>query len=498
MATTRYLDKSTTRRGSIGDEEMGAHDGQYSENRWKKRQGEAETLPTATLPANQQDSLPSTEILGPPRHDPVTTLSHRSACRNNSALHSTTAQSAGNTAIDHGGDNWNPRAIRDAELAFNDIYETYYDEYDPKEKIPSSQHHRRPSSTSLDEDDGHALLARYRYHLSQFRKMLIFFGALLLASWAAYTLWYAPLHHEDTAVRQSVASKPDMDLTSHMSTSFEHLTLLKDLNPKHVPSAGQRAGRRLVLVGDVHGMKKELVKLLRKIDFDQDRDHLVLTGDMISKGPDSPGVVDLVMRLGASSVRGNHEDKVLLARRNMLRHSVDLVAADADTGGGGSEMRESSHSGEYRDRELARRFSPDQIAWLERCPVILRVGPIEGMGEVVVVHAGLVPGLALERQDAWFVMNMRSIDLKTWVPSNGRDGTAWNKLWNQHQHSLPTHQRSTVVYGHDSKRGLQQTRYSYGIDSGCLAGGRLTALIIEGAADGVTQKLVSIKCKAYK
>ncbi|EPE08028.1 ser thr protein phosphatase family [Ophiostoma piceae UAMH 11346] len=71
--------------------------------------------------------------------------------------------------------------------------------------------------------------------------------------------------------------------------------------------------RRFVFVGDVHGQRKSLDELLEKINFETGHDHLVLVGDLINKGPDSAGVVQLAMDLGASAVRGNHEDRVLAA-----------------------------------------------------------------------------------------------------------------------------------------------------------------------------------------
>jgi hypothetical protein len=55
-------------------------------------------------------------------------------------------------------------------------------------------------------------------------------------------------------------------------------------------------------------------------------------------------------------------------------------------------------------------------------------GRVARMGEVVVVHAGLVPGLKLEGQDPVAVMNMRTVDLETHVPSERRDGMAWTKV----------------------------------------------------------------------
>lgn len=50
----------------------------------------------------------------------------------------------------------------------------------------------------------------------------------------------------------------------------------------------------------------------------------------------------------------------------------------------------------------------------------------------------------------------------------------------------------TVIYGHDAKTGLKIRTYTKGLDSGCVKGGKLTALIIE---DGGKQSLVQVNCK---
>src|SRR5215472_5244349 len=76
---------------------------------------------------------------------------------------------------------------------------------------------------------------------------------------------------------------------------------------------------RTVIVGDVHGCRRELEDLLEKVEFDSDRDRLVFVGDVVARGPDSRGVLDLIDSLQAAVVRGNHEEKVLLGRRRLDR-----------------------------------------------------------------------------------------------------------------------------------------------------------------------------------
>ena len=61
------------------------------------------------------------------------------------------------------------------------------------------------------------------------------------------------------------------------------------------------------------------------------------------------------------------------------------------------------------------------------------------MGEVVVAHAGLIPGVELDRQDPFQAMNMRTVDLETKVPSENRDGTPWYKVRRSPTSSVFTH-----------------------------------------------------------
>lgn len=177
-----------------------------------------------------------------------------------------------------------------------------------------------------------------------------------------------------------------------------------------------------------------MVQLLEKVSFNQKGgDHLVFVGDMINKGPDSKGVVDLAREHSASSVRGNHEDRILLLRQEMVKTKT-LTTPDEGRYSGFS-------SRELAERALARSLSEEQAQWLENCPMILNVGQIPGMGQVVVVHAGLVPGIELEKQDPSSVMTMRTIDSDTNVPSPKKKGSNWAKVWL----SFPIYSSNIVV-----------------------------------------------------
>ncbi len=71
------------------------------------------------------------------------------------------------------------------------------------------------------------------------------------------------------------------------------------------------------------------------------------------------------------------------------------------------------------------------------------------------------------------------------------------KVWNKYQTFLPKKERSTVVYGHDSRRGLQLGKYTKGLDTGCVKGGKLTALILT-SGNNKKPKTISVDCKDYR
>lgn len=310
---------------------------------------------------------------------------------------------------------------------------------------------------------------------------------------------------------------------------------ISTLNKKN---ANQLFGILTKILADKYFGYIVVVALLSKVDYDKHNDHIILAGDIIAKGPSSPEVVDLAISMSASCVRGNHEDRILLARQSL--HSLTLnhhqqsnkestenktlrraAPPTADTAGKSKKKDKkegSDKSDSYfpADKDLARSLSKHQITYLASCPVILNLGPIPSLGNVQVVHAGLVPGIPLHRQDPFSVMYMRTIDLDTHIPSPLREGVPWYKLWERYQDAKVKKKKGgrkeegpgTVIYGHDSQRGLQLRRWTKGLDTGCVKGGRLTALIIQGGngdggkkktkGEGVQLQVKSVQCKIYR
>ncbi|KAF1972318.1 Metallo-dependent phosphatase [Bimuria novae-zelandiae CBS 107.79] len=327
------------------------------------------------------------------------------------------------------------------------------------------------------------------------RRLQRYFVIYVIAAVVILISWWVYIGPRYAVYRQEqleLGNAAKMGHVKSMTPAFKDLIQVQDLDEKHLP----RGDRRLVVVGDVHGCKEELEELLKKVGFRDDKDHLILTGDIVAKGPDSPGVVTLASRIGASCVRGNHEDKILLSIEEINDdHKNSVARAEVDVVDRPSENQEPAVLGtEPELLQLAKSFTEQQLSYLKSCPVILRVGQVGALHNVVVVHAGLVPDVPLEQQDPFQVMNMRTIDLDTLVPSEKRKHTPWEKYWNHQQKRKPAVERTTVIYGHDRKRGKNINKYSMGLDSGCVSGGHLTAMVIK---EGGKHKYVQVKCKQY-
>jgi serine/threonine protein phosphatase 1 len=75
---------------------------------------------------------------------------------------------------------------------------------------------------------------------------------------------------------------------------------------------------RLIAIGDIHGCANALRTLLAAID-PQPTDTVVTLGDYVNKGPDSKGVLDLLIALSGHSqlipILGNHDELMLQSRQ---------------------------------------------------------------------------------------------------------------------------------------------------------------------------------------
>lgn len=253
------------------------------------------------------------------------------------------------------------------------------------------------------------------------------------------------------------------------------------------------------VVGDVQGCYDELCRLTEKVRFDPAADRLWFTGDLVNRGPHSLKVLRLVRDLGprAVTVLGNHD--------------LHLVSAALT---GSARPKDTFHDVlQAPDRD-------ELVGWLRRQP-LLHVA-----AGVVLVHAGLPPSwslpmarkycaeasqaIARRRSNHFLGRDMYGDEPRRWSPRlagagrlrfiinactrlrvcnpdgglapgfKGRPSQAGRHLpWFR----VPGRKSAgqTILFGHWSLLGRVHwpREQVYGLDTGCVWGGRLTALRLE-------------------
>ncbi|WP_435358822.1 metallophosphoesterase family protein [Haloarchaeobius sp. DFWS5] len=176
--------------------------------------------------------------------------------------------------------------------------------------------------------------------------------------------------------------------------------------------------RDVYVVGDVHGCRATLDALLSALD-PSERDLVVFVGDLVTRGPDSVGVVERVRDApNMLSVRGNHEQKYL----------------DGQT--------------EVPDLE------DDHCNWLASLPVAI------SWDDFVVVHGGIDPRKPLASHVPQDLMETGSL------AGSGSGRPYWWELYSGKQR---------VCFGHRVFSSAFVSDHAIGLDTGCVYGNRLSA-----------------------
>jgi len=258
-------------------------------------------------------------------------------------------------------------------------------------------------------------------------------------------------------------------------------------------------------IGDVQGCFDELQRLLHEVCFTE-KDKLWFVGDLVNRGPKSLDVLRFVKQLGdrAIVVLGNHDLHLVTQHEGFERPRKDDTFQDV--------LR-----------------APDCTAlvdWLRTRPML----HVEG--DWAMVHAGLLPQWSIQKAASLgkevehalagpryreFLKNMYGGEPDEWSDSlTGWDRlrvivnamtrlrfcTLQGKMELDAKGKIPPRgflawfelrkDRETIVCGHWSALGLKLTQKLAALDSGCVWGGKLSALRLEDRA------LFEVPCAGYQ
>ena len=229
---------------------------------------------------------------------------------------------------------------------------------------------------------------------------------------------------------------------------------------------------RIYAIGDIHGHLDKLRQAHERIARDRrhtmDQDAPVVhLGDLVDRGPDSAGVISYLLAGPAQggrwvTLRGNHDHMFALfmlvpsGRDPALR--TDLTWLDPRLGGATTLASYGIADAKTRadadlHREALAKVPPEHMHFLRGLPLYRQIGP------VICVHAGLRPGIPLQRQNASDLM---------WIRAPFHDDRS--------DHG------GLVVHGHTPVDRPSHHGNRLNLDTGAAYGRPLTAAVIEGRA----------------
>ena len=186
-----------------------------------------------------------------------------------------------------------------------------------------------------------------------------------------------------------------------------------------------------ILIGDIHGCSREFSALLDHVSPRRD-DKLILLGDLVNKGPDPVGVLKIFASLDCVCLLGNHDFDHLKCK------------------GGASPKAESIVTKQLIPPVLYEKFLNE----------VARMPPLFESPDLIAVHGGLLNGVALSEQPIEVMTGDRNL------PSDWKDEIVLDRPL------VAGHKR----YGSDPAVPFIVEGKFYGLDTGCVYGGCLTAL----------------------
>lgn len=279
-------------------------------------------------------------------------------------------------------------------------------------------------------------------------------------------------------------------------------------------------------IGDVHACLPALNALLSELDFCPDRDRLWFVGDLINRGPESLKTLRFVRSLGdrAVVVMGNHEGRAVAGLSGWDDPGLALFLF---------ELKNSADAVELE-------------TWLRNIP-LFHYDETLGIG---MVHAGLSPSWTQEevcrlsnrlnqifldpQQSRLFFQESSHFSLVE-EPSRDKEmdhlrfafsimtrirmcTQEGSPLWPNHPllaglanpyafanmanmpssffpwfELRPKEERLNIVYGHWAAAGLMLKRKTWGLDSGCVYGGQLSAIRLDHPDHAIFQ----VPCQQY-
>ncbi len=208
----------------------------------------------------------------------------------------------------------------------------------------------------------------------------------------------------------------------------------------------------LIIYGDIHGCYKELISLRKKIKPNKS-DIEVCVGDIITKGKNSLKLLKYMQEYNIQSVLGNHEDKLVRYLEHEKSNKKNPILLDED------------------ENNIIKNLDKKDIAFLKSLPLFLQYE------NITILHGGIQNHHNLKnltKKEKSKILRMRYLDSEHNFISYGKedkDSIFWAELYDGNQ--------GFIVYGHQWFKEVKKNNYALGIDTGCVYGNKLSAVVFE-------------------
>ena len=212
---------------------------------------------------------------------------------------------------------------------------------------------------------------------------------------------------------------------------------------------------RTIIYGDIHGCLEELKELRSELKITK-YDREISVGDILDRGESSNAALRYIREQNIELVMGNHEYKYV----RYYKHEIECQL----TG------RENPIKFDDEKLSIYENISTSDMEFLQNAPFFVKID------NLTIVHAGITNRIILEdatKKELESLTRIRKLNSDEKILALGQEefGSAhWSDFYNGNQ--------GIVVYGHEVFDKVKVNRYSFGIDTGCVYGKKLTALTI--------------------
>ncbi len=209
--------------------------------------------------------------------------------------------------------------------------------------------------------------------------------------------------------------------------------------------------KSIVIYGDIHGCLDEFKALRKKINLQPD-DIEISVGDFMNKGLFSIETLHFITSRDIISVMGNNEARIIKLYKRYLKDGEKYL----------DNIRP-------HESDTISKISKNDIRYLESLPYFLK------FSNLTIVHGGILEDVKLDKnldnkiKKQITLLRYLNRDLMP-IPWNDFDGRYkfWSELYRGHE--------GFIVFGHHPFDEPKIDDFSIGIDTGCVYGGKLTAV----------------------